>query len=84
MLKHILKAAHFGSYVKTDHKIGQGRSKNNIYVLVQFRCIMRIVLMATLKSTTGQTMIVESNKYGDRPHVAFEGKKWVKDYIQII
>ena len=40
--------------------------------------------MATLKSTTGQTMIVESNKYGDRPHVAFEGKKWVKDYIQII
>ena len=56
----------------------------NTYALVQFRCKVRIVLMATLKSTTGQTMIVESNKYGDRPHVAFEDKKWVKDYIKVI
>ena len=41
-------------------------------------------LMATLKSTTCQTMIVESNKYGDRPHVAFEGKILFKDYIKVI
>ena len=41
-------------------------------------------VMATLKSTTCQTMIVESNKYGDRPHVAFEGKKLFKDYIKVI
>ena len=23
-------------------------------------------------------------KYGDRPHVAFEGKKWVKDYMKVV
>lgn len=70
--------------LKQPAKQDKGKSKNNTYALVQFRCKVRIVLMATLKSTTGQTMIAESNKYGDRPHVAFEDKKWVKDYIKVI
>lgn len=79
---YILKAARSGSSIKTAHKIGQGKKQEQYVCSCPIQMQGEDSLMATLKSTTGQTIIVESNKYGDRPHVAFEGKKLFNYYIK--